>query len=131
MQESDPSLGVVVVEDNDLIRALEVDILSGLGFDVRSTTTAEEGLRLLEEQSTALLITDIHLSGPLDGIALARAVRKRRPDLKIMLVGADVDRLAPEDLRFVADYGLRKPFTVNEFAEQLTKFARQHNNAPA
>jgi DNA-binding NtrC family response regulator len=116
---SDRRLGAVVVEDNDFIRAMEADILTGQGYRVATAAVAEMALSLLDEPSVQLLVTDIRLPGAIDGIALARLAKRRRPDLRILVVGAALEQLAPEDLVGIADGYLAKPFTVCDFEEQM------------
>jgi len=119
--------GVLVVEDNKLIRALEIDVLRGLGYDATAVETAEHAMALLDDPRIALLLTDIRLPGGLDGIGLARAAKRRRPDLQIMLLGADLNHLAPEDLHGIADDSLSKPFTVDELEERVVRLAKRRD----
>ena len=116
---SNRRLDVVIVEDNDFIRAMEADILIGQGYSVATAAAAEGALPLLNEPSIQLLVTDIRLPGAIDGVALARLAKRQRPDLRILLVGAALEQLAPEDLVGIADGYLAKPFTVRDFEEQL------------
>jgi CheY-like chemotaxis protein len=118
-----PAMRVLLVEDNLLVQALEADILSNSGHEVATATNAEEALQLLDA-GTAVLITDIRLPGGVDGLALAQTARQRRPDLAIMLIGADVNDLAPKDLRRIADEALSKPFRVDEFEQRVATLAR-------
>jgi two-component system, response regulator PdtaR len=116
---------VILVEDNQFVQRLEVEILGDLGYEVATTASAEEALQqLLNEQSTAILITDIRLPGSMDGIVLARTAREHRPNLAIMLVGASLDCLAPQDLDGIADYVLSKPFRHDEFEQRVASLAR-------
>ena len=121
---------VLVVEDNKLIRALEIDLLRGLGYDPTAVETAEHAMPLIDDRRIGLLLTDIRLPGDLDGIALARAVRRRRPDVKIMLLGADLHHIAPDDLRGIARATLSKPFTVDALEERLRRLA-ERGDGPA
>jgi CheY-like chemotaxis protein len=120
---------VLVVEDNELIRELEADVLRAMGYDVAAVANTDDALKLLGDLHIALLVTDIRLPGTLGGIALARTAKQRRPDLKIMVVGVDVDQFAPEDLAGIADECLAKPFTVDEFEKRLRSAAGQHDPA--
>jgi CheY-like chemotaxis protein len=119
---------VLVVEDNDLIRSLEADVLRDLGYEVIAVGDTDEAVAFLGEPHIVLLITDIRLPGALGGIALARKAKQRRPDLKVMVVGVDVDQFAPEDLRGIADERLGKPFTVEEFEERVRSAERLYGN---
>lgn len=128
--EKDSSLDaahpVLVVEDNELIRSIEVDVLRGLGYDVIAVGDTDEALAFLDERHVVLLITDIRLPGTLGGLALGRAAKQRLPDLKVLVVGVDVDQFTPEDLRGIADERLGKPFTVDEFEERVRSTLGQY-----
>lgn len=112
---------VIVVEDNPLIRQLETEILSNLGYEVAATARGEEALQLLGVESAAMLIIDVQLPEGMDGIALARAARQRRADLAVMVVSADADNAALEG---IADEVLIKPFQIDEFERRVATLAR-------
>jgi len=122
---------VLVVEDNELIRELEADVLRGMGYDVAAVANTDDALKLLGDPHIAILVTDIRLPGALGGIDLARTAKQRRPDLKVMVVGVDVDQFAPEDLAGIADECLAKPFTVDEFESRLRSAAGLRDAATA
>ena len=68
-----------------------------------------------------MLITDVRLPGGLNGLALARAARRLRPDLRILLVGADVEALVAQGLAGVADQTLGKPFTIEDLEARVRR----------
>lgn len=82
-----PIIKIVLVEDHELVReGFEHLILSGAGFDVvYSTGSAEKFIASLDDLRFDLLISDIALPG-VDGIALAKEVKKLQPDAKIILL---------------------------------------------
>jgi DNA-binding response OmpR family regulator len=110
---------VLVVEDNERIRNAEAEALSSRGYDVHTATSTEEALRILTGARVDLLITDMHLPGEMQGVALARRAREQWPHVKIVLVGADVDQFSPADLPDLADMVLKKPFRLSEFEERV------------
>ena len=124
-----PRRAVLVVEDNELIRSLEADVLRDLGYEVIAVGDTDEAVTFFGDGRIVLLITDIRLPGTLGGIALARKAKERRPDLKVVVIGVDVDQFSPEDLRGIADECLRKPFTVDEFEERVRSVERLYGNA--
>jgi CheY-like chemotaxis protein len=68
---------IVVAEDDDLLRALVVQMLTDDGFEVFEAAHAEEALRILcsNAQGVEALFTDIDMPGPMNGLELAaRAV---------------------------------------------------------
>ena len=94
VQEDDPvvqpsPLGgqetILVVEDNDEVRAYTTDILRELGYEVFEATEGDTALSLLaSEPRIKLLFTDVGLPGPLYGRQIADEARKLRTDLKVL-----------------------------------------------
>jgi CheY-like chemotaxis protein len=75
---------VLVVEDNAALRRVVVRQLSELGYQVVEAENGAAGLRLLEEQSIDLLLTDVVMPGGVNGHELARRARQRWPQIKIV-----------------------------------------------
>ena len=70
---------VLVVEDEPIIRMNAVDMLEEAGFEVLEAANADTALRLLEARADeiAVLFTDIHMPGSMDGMALVALVAER------------------------------------------------------
>lgn len=113
-------LVVLVVEDNDRIRTAEAEALSSRGYDVRSAASTEEALPLLTGSRIDVLVTDMRLPGPMQGIALARRAKQIWPEVKIVIVGVDVDQFS-KDMPALADDVLKKPFKLSELEERVAK----------
>jgi DNA-binding response OmpR family regulator len=78
---------VLIVEDEFLIRLTLTEALSDEGFDVAAAASGDEAVKLAAEAPDfALLLTDVQLPGDLDGIALARSLRERAPDLPVIFM---------------------------------------------
>jgi two-component system CheB/CheR fusion protein len=75
---------VLVVEDNAALRRIVVRQLEELGYRVLAAENAVSGLRLLEQQSIDLLLTDIVMPGGINGRELAQRARKRWPEIKVV-----------------------------------------------
>jgi DNA-binding response OmpR family regulator len=114
----------LVVEDNEHLRNAEAQALGSCGYDVRACASAEEAVQIFAGSDVDLLVTDIWLAGPLSGIALARAVKQSRPDVKVMIVSSDGDLLSSEDCRGIADSVLKKPFRLGELQERAVALVR-------
>ncbi|MBV9735237.1 MAG: response regulator [Acidisphaera sp.] len=85
MQRPGPRL--LIVEDEFLIRLTLATALAEDGFQVSEAASGEEALALLAAvEPIDLLLTDIQLSGALDGLALARAARRQAPDLPVIFM---------------------------------------------
>ncbi len=96
--------GVLIVEDDMMLRMRAVDIVEDAGFAPLEAVNAAEALTLLESRSDIrLLFTDIQMPGTMDGLKLAFAVRERWPSIKIILVSGQVTPTQgerPTDSRF-------------------------------
>jgi DNA-binding NtrC family response regulator len=88
---------VLLVEDEPLVLRSTAALFVDDGFEVAEANGYQEALRLLaDEPGTAVLVTDVHLDGQPDGLALARAVAERWPHIRIVIVSGCV-RPAGED----------------------------------
>lgn len=87
---------VLVVDDDALARRLLTDAFEARGFDVRTASNGEEGLRVITDELLALdaVVTDVHMPG-LAGDALVAAVRQAGGEAELVLVAVTADA-APE-----------------------------------
>jgi CheY-like chemotaxis protein len=106
---------VLLVDDEDVVRASTADMLMELGYSVEEAPSAEAALALLNDGiKPNLLVTD-HLMPGMNGLELVWAIREHCPDLPALIVSgyAEADGLAPDMPR------LTKPFRRSELAEKL------------
>jgi CheY-like chemotaxis protein len=83
----DPVL--LVVEDEVLIRISVCDFLRNSGFTVIEAGGAREALAVLKVRTdVALVVTDIHMSGSMEGVDLIREIRKLYPAVKVIAASA-------------------------------------------
>jgi PAS domain S-box-containing protein len=89
---------VLVVEDNAALRSVVMRQLGELGYRVLEAANAATGLRLMEQQSVDLLLTDVVMPGGSDGRELARRARQRWPKIKVVFTsGFSEARLSGDD----------------------------------
>jgi CheY-like chemotaxis protein len=76
---------ILVVEDDDDVRANSVASLRELGYRVLEARDGAEALRVLKSDLTVrLLFTDIGLPGGMNGRKLADEARRGRPELRVL-----------------------------------------------
>jgi PAS domain S-box-containing protein len=76
---------IVVVEDDEDVRAFTTEVLRELGYDVLPAPDAHAALMLFEEaKEIELLFTDVGLPDGINGGQLAEEVRRRRPSIKVL-----------------------------------------------
>ena len=122
---------VLVVEDENSIREMEVLNLRMAGWEVLEAPSAERALELLHQNppcDAALL--DIMLPG-IDGLSLCETIRRDDPDIGIIIVsakGQEADKI--RGLSIGADDYITKPFSVSELIARIEALARRvHRNA--
>jgi signal transduction histidine kinase len=76
---------ILVVEDDDDVRAFSVELLTELGYRVLEAEDGPTALRLLQtESSIDLLFTDVVLPGGMNGASLAAQALAMRPSLSVL-----------------------------------------------
>jgi PAS domain S-box-containing protein len=77
---------ILVVEDDDNVRAYSVEVLRELGYRVLEARDGAAALTILERQHERidLLFSDVVLPGGMTGAMLAREARALRPGLKVL-----------------------------------------------
>lgn len=103
-------LRMLLVEDNQEIAAAAQLALEALGCSVRLCANADEAAAWLERADPLpqAVLSDITMPGSMDGIALARHLRERYPNLPVALMTGYAERLdAAEALNLRV---LPKPF---------------------
>ncbi len=84
-----PNAKILVVEDEAANRYSITKVLEKAGYDVRGVPDHREALYILNtEEPLDLLITDIIMPDRVNGFALARMARMRKPDLKVLYMTA-------------------------------------------
>ena len=117
---------VLLVDDEELVRANTAELLRDLGHTVLVAPDAEQAMRIVAddadtERAIGALVTDYVLPGQ-SGAYLAAAVRRLRPDLPVLLVtgyaplqGQQPDPSLPR---------LTKPFRQAELAARLDELLK-------
>jgi two-component system CheB/CheR fusion protein len=111
---------VLLVEDEDTVRALVRTILEGRGYTVAEARNGREGLKLCQTHPGKfdLLLTDVVMP-ELGGRELAEAALKLRPGLKVVFMsGHTQDVILREGVQQGTAF-LHKPFTPMQLAEKV------------
>ena len=118
----DPHL--LVVDDDERLRALLTRYLSSNGFRVSAAQGASEARTLMKSMAFDLLIMDVMMPGE-SGLQLARSVRSASqvPILMLTARGEPSDRIAGLELG-VDDY-LPKPFEPRELLLRVSALLRR------
>jgi len=90
---------VLVVEDESLLRASAMDMVKEAGFDVIEASDADEAIRILESRSDIRAVfTDVQMPGSMDGLRLARVIRRRWPPVALIVTSGKTNVMEDDDL---------------------------------
>ncbi|MBB5771527.1 signal transduction histidine kinase [Brevundimonas vesicularis] len=113
---------ILVVEDDELVRAHVVRQLKALGYDVSEATNGVAALKILATRRFNLLFTDVVIPGEINGRRLADAARISDPEIRILFTSGYTENAIVHHGRL--DEGvqlLQKPYRRAELARAVRK----------
>ncbi len=122
---------ILVIEDDPALLGGLMDVLVFNGFAVRGVADGREGLQAALERPGDLVLLDLMLPG-LDGLAVCRAIRARRPHQPVIMItarGSEDDIVA--GFRAGADDYIPKPFSLRELMVRVEAVLRRAGKNPA
>lgn len=112
---------VLVVEDDDDVRATVVEMLGDLGYRVLKAIDASSALAVIESGvSIDILFTDVVMPGTLKSPELARKARERLPNVAVLFTSGYTENSIVHGGRLDAGVELlSKPYTREALARKL------------
>jgi len=122
---------VLLVEDDEDVRALAAEWLRELGYQVLEAEDGSAALGLLARTSHVdLLVTDVGLPNGLNGRQVADAARERRQGLPVLLItgyaGSALENQLAPGMQVIG-----KPFTLEMLAARIGTILEKHVTVPA
>ena len=112
---------VLIIEDEKIVSHAMRDFLGRRGFESAVTGSAEDGLKMLRESQTDLVVLDYHLPG-MDGLEALRQIKQITPAPEVVMVTAHGNvKTAVEAMRAGGFEYLIKPVDFEEMAIVLDK----------
>jgi PAS domain S-box-containing protein len=106
---------ILIVEDDNVVRALASRLLSRHGYQVLEASDAKTAQRVFQRsvESVDLLLTDVVMPGA-NGLELCQALRAMRPALRVVFMsGYDQNVLSGEQCTGVRPSFVKKPFSAS------------------
>jgi nitrogen-specific signal transduction histidine kinase/CheY-like chemotaxis protein len=114
---------VLVVEDNEQVRSVAAAMIEDMGIETIQAASGAEGLRIIERRPDIdLVLSDVIMSGGINGPELAARALRLKPGLKVLLMSG----YAPGSVRQTQDLPdtidlVNKPFTRNDLAAKVRR----------
>jgi signal transduction histidine kinase/ActR/RegA family two-component response regulator len=110
---------VLVVEDDDEVAALTVEMINQLGYDTTRVASAEAALgALADRRSVDIVFSDVMMPGRMNGVELAQEIRRRRPNLPVLLTSGYADaarrKAGAQQIKIIP-----KPYRIDELRDAL------------
>ena len=122
---ADVEFQLLLVEDHPQLRKILSQALQAEGFRVCAAATATEAMQHFSDGFAAdLLLSDIRMPGPVDGLRLAQWVREHYPHVAILLQTGFSET---DQSEFQV---LRKPFEAQELMDAIHRALADRAAAP-
>jgi CheY-like chemotaxis protein len=118
---------ILLVEDEPLVRILNLDILQEAGFRVVDANDADEAFEILKRRSdVSAVLTDVDMPGSMDGFEFARLVSQGWPEVGVLVISGKTGP-RPGDLPPRGAF-LAKPYDPDTLVKALRQVFRAENS---
>lgn len=115
---------ILLVEDEDMVRAVAERALSRAGYEVTACADGEEGLSAITSGGEFdLVVSDVVMPG-MDGPAMARAIRETHPDLPVLFMSGYAEEQLRKDIDIPRMHFIPKPFSVQQISDKVANIMR-------
>ena len=122
MGQAIPARAILIVEDEVFIRHDLMDFFEDRGFVAFEAEDADEAIKILSvHPEIHIVLTDIQMTGSMDGLRLARYVRDRHPPVLIAVVSGAV-RPSQTDLP-ERSFFIPKPFDPRHILSEIDRLS--------
>jgi len=115
---------VLVVEDEASIASFVAAYLKNAGYDVKTTASGNEALRIAQNEKPALVVLDLMLPD-VDGVEVCKRIRQQGELPVLMLTARDEDVDKIIGLEVGADDYMTKPFNPRELVARVRAILRR------
>lgn len=121
---------VLLVEDEDMVRAVAERALTRAGYQVTSASNGEDALVQMETMdSIDLLISDVVMPN-MDGPALVKHVRENLPELPVLFMSGYAEEQLRKTISLDNVAFLPKPFSVSQLIEKVQDVLSENAKKP-
>ena len=101
---------ILVLEDDENFRSLLADTLGDEGYEIAEAASAEEAIACAQNRPFHLILSDVRMAGPLDGVGAIERIKAFRPHIRSIVLTGFTDQDVPlRAAKVQADDYLFKP----------------------
>lgn len=116
---------VLLVEDEDMVRAVAERALARAGYQITACSDGEDGLEAFEADSDFdIVVSDVVMPG-MDGPAMVRAIRKLQPEIPVLFMSGYAEEALRKDIDVPNMHFLPKPFSVAAITDKVAMIMAQ------
>jgi DNA-binding NtrC family response regulator len=120
-------LKTLLVDDDELIRDAFSLVFMNKGCFLKTTGTAEEGLRALKEESFDIIISDLKLPG-IDGLEFFRHATVSQPNtVKVLITAYGDENVVSRAFGIGVHDFIEKPFSIQKLITSLAMLVEKYN----
>jgi signal transduction histidine kinase len=124
---------ILVVDDEDMVRAAAVEVLQGLGYRVLQAADGERAVGLMRSGiDIDLVFTDVVMPGPVRGIQVFEAAKRHLPHARVLFASGYPEKELMRDGLSADDVELlHKPYRLDDMARKVREMlSRASLDAP-
>jgi two-component system cell cycle sensor histidine kinase/response regulator CckA len=112
---------ILLVEDEDMVRAVAERALTRAGYTVTTASDGDEGLELAARGGEFDLVVSDVVMPAMDGPTMAREIRKLAPGLPVLFMSGYAEEQLRKEIDIANVHFLPKPFSVQQISDKVGK----------
>ena len=110
---------VLLVEDEDMVRAVAERALTRAGYTVTLASDGDEGLEIVTAGAEFDVIVSDVVMPAMDGPTMIREIRKLRPDMPVLFMSGYAEEQLRDQIGIADVHFLPKPFSVQQIGDKV------------
>lgn len=116
---------ILIVDDEPSMLGIANSLLTSMGYTIFTAENAMNALEIIKRNKIDLVITDIIMAGEMNGITLAKLIKDRYPEIKIILTSGFPGHLHKKEEAELTKYPfIEKPYKIKELEKMVLEELR-------
>jgi two-component system cell cycle sensor histidine kinase/response regulator CckA len=115
---------ILLVEDEDMVRAVAERALTRAGYTVVTAADGDEGVEAVRENPDFDLIVSDVVMPSMDGPAMAREIRQMVPKMPVLFMSGYAEEQLRREIDIEGMHFIPKPFSVQQIAAKVGEVLR-------